>query len=692
MPVVPVDQNRVAPSEGVSARLRSPDMQGTGLEALGRGMQQLGQAGAQYVATQDQIQDHADKLGARDLGLQYQKFRDDLTREYSGLAGKDATDQGALYQQKLADAKKQFLERAGNQRVKGYVGPMIDELALGGSNVIADHSQKQTRVYQDGLYQSGAADAAQSAIQYADNPALFQQHMVQGLQNIAMRLHLNGRDDPNTLKIASLEFKSGVHTGVLDNLLASADPKIDQANAYFDEHKGEMTVAAQQGFLRDIQHPMQARQDDADLTRVTAGGIIAKSGAPTTVASLTTMRAITMQSESAGNPNAVSVKGAVGTMQTMPTTLRDPGFGVRAAANNSPSELERVGNDYLSAMMERYHNDPAKAWAAYNWGPGHVDKAIAENGAGWLSTAPKETRDYVSKNLAQLNGGHSTEVPQEWDKDQTYNKIDATAAKERWSFERTERVKRRADQVIARDEELLNRQQRAAGEQAVQTIIGLGANFTDVNQIPAAVRAKADPVDIARWQEAAVKNRIAKTQVPNDTARSLELQIMARTDPDGFLKTQLAGEVGKVSPDDLKKLALGQADILGKQSKPQAYDPRSGITTAITWGNKYGGVKVADTDFPKVYDAMDAVLQGIYKTKGKVEQADYDHAFKAAVRDLPTTGWLWNGSMKAYNVTTASQIPAGANDWINKHWTGAKPPTEQQRVQLYQQMMANAVR
>lgn len=78
--------------------------------------------------------------------------------------------------------------------------------------------------------------------------------------------------------------------------------------------------------------------------------------------------------ESGGNPRAVSPKGAVGRMQTMPATLRDPGFGVAPAVDDSDEERERVGRDYLLAMIRRYPGRPDLALAAYNAGPARADK------------------------------------------------------------------------------------------------------------------------------------------------------------------------------------------------------------------------------------------------------------------------------------------------------------------------------
>lgn len=110
--------------------------------------------------------------------------------------------------------------------------------------------------------------------------------------------------------------------------------------------------------------------------------------------------AITVQSESGGNPNAVSPKGARGLMQVMPATARDPGFGIKPS-NGSQADDVRVGREYLAKMQQRYGGDMAKVWAAYNAGPGRVDQAL-QGGSDWLRALPRETQDYVRKNMRAL--------------------------------------------------------------------------------------------------------------------------------------------------------------------------------------------------------------------------------------------------------------------------------------------------
>lgn len=110
--------------------------------------------------------------------------------------------------------------------------------------------------------------------------------------------------------------------------------------------------------------------------------------------------------ESGGDHNAVSPKGAVGSMQTMPFTLADPGFGVKPAQDDSPAERERVGRDYLRAMLKRYGGSYVKALAAYNAGPGKVDEWIGRFGkvtdTEFARLIPfEETRSYVGKVLGR---------------------------------------------------------------------------------------------------------------------------------------------------------------------------------------------------------------------------------------------------------------------------------------------------
>lgn len=89
-----------------------------------------------------------------------------------------------------------------------------------------------------------------------------------------------------------------------------------------------------------------------------------------------------------------SPKGAKGKMQTMDATVRDPGFGVMPARDNSLEERNRVGRDYIYALKDYYKGNEKLAAIAYNMGPGATDKWLA-SGAD-INKLPGETRKYQS--------------------------------------------------------------------------------------------------------------------------------------------------------------------------------------------------------------------------------------------------------------------------------------------------------
>ncbi|MBX6334646.1 lytic transglycosylase domain-containing protein, partial [Candidatus Saccharibacteria bacterium] len=102
-----------------------------------------------------------------------------------------------------------------------------------------------------------------------------------------------------------------------------------------------------------------------------------------------------------------SKAGAEGITQLMPATASNPGFGVEPAKDKSQAEYERVGRELLQAFVKRYDGDYEKALAAYNAGPGNVDKAIKraeKEGGNWKDYLPKpeETLPYIDKILGRV--------------------------------------------------------------------------------------------------------------------------------------------------------------------------------------------------------------------------------------------------------------------------------------------------
>jgi len=121
-----------------------------------------------------------------------------------------------------------------------------------------------------------------------------------------------------------------------------------------------------------------------------------------------------IRQESAFDPRAVSPVGARGMMQLMPATAKRVARATgqpysRARLLDDPRYNIQLGMAYLDTMLSRYDDAPALALAAYNAGPGRVNRWIRQIGdprtdeidlIDWIEAIPfSETRNYVQRVL-----------------------------------------------------------------------------------------------------------------------------------------------------------------------------------------------------------------------------------------------------------------------------------------------------
>ena len=99
-----------------------------------------------------------------------------------------------------------------------------------------------------------------------------------------------------------------------------------------------------------------------------------------------------IMAESNFKTHAVSKKGALGLMQLMPATAAQLGV----ADPFDPRANVEAGTAHLSALLDRYNNDPIKALAAYNAGAHRVKQ--------YNGVPPyRETRAYINKIVRDFN-------------------------------------------------------------------------------------------------------------------------------------------------------------------------------------------------------------------------------------------------------------------------------------------------
>jgi hypothetical protein len=95
-----------------------------------------------------------------------------------------------------------------------------------------------------------------------------------------------------------------------------------------------------------------------------------------------------------------SGKGAQGVFQLEPGTASQ--YGVDAA---DISGNIKGGLHLLADLGKKYNGNVEEILAAYNWGQGHLDKAIARHGGFDTSYLPRETRDYIAGIESRMMSG-----------------------------------------------------------------------------------------------------------------------------------------------------------------------------------------------------------------------------------------------------------------------------------------------
>jgi hypothetical protein len=367
---------------GILDFLQSPDAQlGIGLLAAGGPTTDINQTGfGQRLAAGMQ---YADAQKAQDLKLQL------LKSQVAENASQDALRQAQLARQTRMD---NYYLGSG---FGGSAAPAPQGTAAGAPEGAV--LKASLGVPADSPRPPQGKFAEWSAQYKIPVDALVSDYVSNGGKGIAEMLMKRGTPDMQVSNNYAYD-KNKIGTGFLPGLNIAQDGK---ASISLPGPDGLPVVSAPQGAV-DTFRSYQGAQgsvkpikvwDPAQQREVYTNETAAATGNGPGARAVDPLTAAVRQTESNGNVNAVSSKGAQGDMQVMPGTNMSPGFGVVPARDGSQAERTRVGEEYLKAMNDRYKN-PTLAAIAYNWGPGNADMWLKSGGD--YDKLPDETKKYVS--------------------------------------------------------------------------------------------------------------------------------------------------------------------------------------------------------------------------------------------------------------------------------------------------------
>lgn len=569
MPTVP----SLDPSQLVTSS-QAPDVQSSSAVTAGlldQGANQISAAGdalgqaanaqsqmaidAQNLANQTRVNDAVNQLKTtqQDLmynpqsGVQAQTGINAIQRS-SGMSLADE------YTSKLTDSASQISSQLSN--------PMQLRMFNEQASDIATQFHGATTAWEGQQFKSYALSTQQGTVKLASNQvALNYNNPAQidaGLQAIDAATYQAGKINGTAateIEANQTAMKSNALTGAIDAALQAG--QTTYANQLLAKYSPQMTaddILKVNGKLNTYIGTQVAAQ--------TVAGVMTSVGPQLSNSPLSRMQAITAQSESSNNPNAVGpyIPGqgtAKGSMQVMDATNTDPGFGVRPAADNSQAERVRVGNDYLAAMVQRY-GDPAKAWAAYNAGPGTLDAAMAKAQAAgtpnaWLQNMPQDTQAYVQKNVAAYQSGAvNTTRPALADVIAQVRANPVLQQKPEWM----QQAVTLATQQYNEQTQAIDQRDTAAVAQVQRT---LSTNRGNWSSVPAADLAAVNPKDLPGLQTYA-KQMSEGTNTTNTALYQTLVttpQIMANMTND-----QWQVQAQNLSVDDFKTLSKQRADLI----------------------------------------------------------------------------------------------------------------------------------
>lgn len=680
MPKVPTYDNfQTTPSTLPNAQfnegLVSPDrakrpfqeMQALG-EAVGRAGDTMGaiQLEAQKRANDLRVQDAVNRAKETALKLTFDKeygysnikglnalereSGKPLAEEYTGLLDKSISDIGATLGN---DAQREaFAAHARDMRTSFY-------------GDVLNHEGNEFKTYAMSVREGTIKNSINEIGLYYDKPdrvnasinaiktAAYDAGKLQGKS--AEEIEANIRD-----------LTSGAHLSAISAALENGN--IEYADRYVKQYSKDMSA---DDLLRA--HGKITPELDSKLALGVANQVMSEATAKLQTGNSDRAFNVLLNTESGGRQfdrngkPLTSSAGAIGIAQVMPATAPE---AAKLAGVEWDEELYKtdaiynmqLGKAYFEKQLQDFGGNLAYAYAAYNAGPGaarNAIKAAQKDGGDWLAQLPKETQDYVRKNMKSYQAGEGKfSRPSLSELQDRVREIIGTDS--------PQRLKLALDETERRYEATTKAMKQKAEENKASAMQALIDNGGQYNALSPNIKSAVDPEDMDEVMDFA--NKIAKGVEPQ-TDWSLYYEL--KSDPSKINDTNLAAYRSKLGDTEFKELVNLQGDV--RKGKGDYATTMRSVKDVMDQYLVEAGInpnpKTGDSDAAKVgilwnqAEARVRTLERTLQRKAKPEEINAEIA--RMFTKVETKGLLFGSSKPLGLVTGDDKVVVPEEDRLN---------------------------
>lgn len=457
---------------------------------------------------------------------------------------------------------------------------------------------------------------------------------------------------------------------------------------------GEVNTQIGMSVAGSVIHQLQPRIQTSDIDRAFNIAVGSESGGK--------------QFAKDGTP-LTSPKGAIGIAQVMPTTAPEAAnlAGLPWDENRYKTDAgynKALGRAYFQKQLQDTGGDLAKAYAAYNAGPGRLQEAerkaeknnrLAQNDPAigaktWLDFLPRETKDYVAKNMKDYDAGQGQSARP------TFQDIDDALRQDPRLANNPARYKVARDEAGRQFEEqtkAIKQRDDDAVATAMREIMQNGGRYSD---LPTSIRSAIPPKE--------VDNLIGFTQKisKGDDTTSLWLYNKLTNHPETLthmseseffaLRRELSeSDFKHFSQERAKRAGItfgtGGAGDLNSSAIKQTVDERLRMLKIDPTPKDDGGDDAARIGGIRRF--VDQYLMSAQREAGKkfTDAEVSQHVDTLFAKNATLRGWFSNSSGPMLAMKTGD-IPGDAKDGIKAAFKrqGVDSPTDAQILNAYWNM------